>query len=697
MESSQDKDLLILINSSSQIIIDNMKEFLDNFVATNLYDSKVLSKIQAVIVSLKEIGATSRMSKVFEIPDTNMVIKISKLCDKTIKKPNKLQKELCKIAKEGDLIFRFPHTTDNKVFVLTPNYLIEMIFTFILTSSNVCQFTAGIPKTYGVQYDIYSEDKNVYMISEKLQLLDNRIVNINTLLSFITQLSQILNVLQINNCFTHWDLHIDNVMVRPVEREVNVFTVGENKYIYTYLDFDVVLIDFGWSRLETNDNIVSGRVSNPRPKQGHIDIFEHGRFNPYIDLYECLVFVYLSLKLKKNDIFSNWREENKINYIKEFLSLLLNIHTEDLDDVIENHINVAGVWWRAAPEKLAMSYTCRSGRIFSRCLSPFEFLSVLYARISSIQPMNTLEQQLDEVLVLKSDTLYQVSGKHYDLPNSYQSKLPQYYNYTSSINNVEGSPITVHSFTFQDFSISIKNGIKHVDNSQQILLATIDTQNVSSQNYSFVMNCCDIDTRIYSQSNIGISINGSSYFSDFRPFGNYKKDEIVIESLQPINDEIKQYYSLVAIDDNNIVIDRNIDNFKSYSSAMTCGPLLLYDRIRIIDSKILKEEILNTPTGLYGDISHSSSLEQRTILVVMPNNEIRFIFIIKDENNLGMNCAMLSKICYNMGALHAICLNHGPSTQMSWRFNDEVSVAKSAQSYPVSNILSFVLDDSLID
>jgi len=138
----------------------------------------------------------------------------------------------------------------------------------------------------------------VYTSMERLQAILPLINSPNKFFYMLFQVCQGLSCSQELLKFTHYDLHLGNVLARMTslnEFKINIYELDNGQYFYTRSNFDTVITDFGFSRIETPNHIIipTSVVQYPGPN-GRINGQEKGLFNPYIDIINFFYYVFMT-------------------------------------------------------------------------------------------------------------------------------------------------------------------------------------------------------------------------------------------------------------------------------------------------------------------------------------------------------------------------------------------------------------------
>lgn len=195
---------------------------------------------------------------------------------------------------------------------LTPNFVYTYNF-----------FTCSPPKYQGDRVIGYcapsSDEKSQYLLLENIEnvgLLSDFIKVGMTLPQFVSIFLQIafsIHIAKKEKKFTHWDLHISNILIRkdPKKRFVT-YNIDGKQYTFNTEGVIPVIFDFGLSSYGTQDEDGSDVVVGPR-----MDVIERtsnyfsGDPFPLADIYRIIMSIYIHM-VKYVLIKSPTNEEKKI-------------------------------------------------------------------------------------------------------------------------------------------------------------------------------------------------------------------------------------------------------------------------------------------------------------------------------------------------------------------------------------------------
>lgn len=202
----------------------------------------------------------------------------------------------------------------NKIRNKTPNFM----FGFSV-------FSCGNVKKNKICEDEYSSSKyllceaiNGISFKEFIQTHNKTHDNINKILKYITQVALSLKIAQNKYCFIHNDLHIDNIIIKPLnETKTLVYKIDDVEYLIE-TDAIATIIDFGLSRCINEDKIITNVTEDMFDKNYNVT---GDKAYTGIDMFKFLFnILHISISLKNNTLHE---------YIRDIIKIYLNIHSDD--------------------------------------------------------------------------------------------------------------------------------------------------------------------------------------------------------------------------------------------------------------------------------------------------------------------------------------------------------------------------------
>lgn len=684
------------VNVVNNLIVTTPEEFFETIGVAPFEDERFTRYTKSLLDGATKTGENSAVGQVF-VKD-NFVVKVSNYCP-----PNQsiLMQQLCSMSKNKSLVFYVPDSIHKKKKVLIPNYLLEGIVGMYL-SAYASQFTPGFVNFYGLSY--LEEEHSTYTLMEKLDISSNYVSSIESFVYTLLSLTFTLLAGQRLCRFVHYDLHEDNYMVRTHEQKIQVYTLPNGRNIYTYFNFTPVLIDYGHSRMETDDYILTPRMRFEPADREMLDFYD---FNPYYDLFSviytnCLKAVEGRFAWKSNTVRSN---------ADGILAMLFGAETGGFQKAEERVMYPANYDWRPVPEKLSY-YTSDMKPI----QTPSVYLQSLAEHIRSIQSLDPsttdpsiIAKCLNETGICMVDTLVDIPGAEiYTLPSD-----------GMDINTLPFSMSNDDSFD----SIQIRTFINDTTN-----LHLHEAIIPRMKEYDWQIDCCRIDVRNKLQSNdvrSGIAINGGFFAirSDFTPIGDYLSNGVSFTSNVPKIYE--EWYGAVVITHRgrlDIITLRELRKDTSkYKAYFTSGPILVRDSEIVFTEDMIDEDEVDgvkiwkcraPGRGEYddkildsgefscnfinpGELSHAGNLNPRSVLGIYKTGEVSMIYVEgREQRGPGAQLGEMAKLCHDNGMAVAINLDGGRSSQMFWKKESQGVIFSPnpdhTYAYPVGSILSYV-------
>lgn len=753
------------------MIVETTDEFLskltndkfNNIDFVNYLDQILKDKTSGILnPDLKRIGEPSGTGEAFLIENVDngeeYVLKILKICtNEAIQKINENKRDtsipnfhFCEMAMNGDIIYKIPYTISNKYLLIVPNYLTEPIIGIIVQNYTE-KYTDGFMKIYAYNYRPENVNKEMYILSEKLDSIDNYITNYASMFHFLFSTVFSLNIAQKLLKYVHYDLHSGNIMARK-NTDIKVYEVGDGTYYYTNFDFVPVIIDYGLNRLETDNIILNPKYRNTDIPYHHLD---HYAYNPYYDIFTLLLTTHNKLELGYNKLDSQTRDHCK-ELLKNLFGLFIN---DDKIDSINLYLKTKLInEWRPNGTKLYQLLTDNDNLLTNAPKFLEKMCNYMKELIKKIENYEyvvnniTLESCLKKYGIAFSRTLIKnIKIKDINIyiqPNMLNEDIFYNYKYIEhdksqeddkllsefdniKINSIRGGFPHDFRLEFKEFNRTRGKPIEFDIKNHYITTCYIN-QN-EKNGYKFRFDCCRVDLLNYFQNNKiygGVAINATffNWYTDYKPLGIFKTKDLYTNEQLPI--DFINDYGIIAINSLGNLVQDDYINFNKYEEVCAGGPVLIrngnivFDENKIIDKKnineygkfkyqctypdkkidnsfkIENEKIIPMPgvrecPNTSGEFYHSGNQNPRTAIAFLPNNIVAFI-IVEGRNSRGggFDLDQLTKYCFNLGAINAINLDGGASSLMVWK-NPNVNYISSSNPlatdhYPVGNIISYI-------
>jgi hypothetical protein len=725
-------DVLIrhIENGATKLLVLTPEEFLYEFNSSTYVKPHLLNMFKSLIPSLTLINQGG-LGRIYTFgPDH--VLKITNTCIEPIQNQNKTIQSLCNMARTNSIVYKIENTLMNKEIVFCPNYYSEGIIGSLL--QNLRLNTPSFVKINGSIIDNLNPDLPMYIVMERAQSFPYNEPDQQIFMYYIFQIIFALYIAQYTMKFTHYDLHGGNILSKPRTDGDNIkkyiirdVSTGETKYLYTKHNIDALIIDFGFSRCETEKHIIvpryelvlNERTANERKASDGLE------FNPYYDIASLL-----------NSMRLNLPERSKLAFD------LLNIYLQwrPISDFF------IGDFWRPMPEKLYEN----------RIIPIYRFLDYIcrnYFRNTNPENITDLNNELEtnnfiysnvNINLNPKDVTYQLPGNIYDIKTYIYKPLPinelitgtdNYYQVYTKYSNKMDETMRRSELGFDvffkpyNFNPNRKNTLE-----QYITFVTMD-QPSDRNPYRFRTDCCRLDMRTYFENNIfkeGVAIN-ASYFrinEDFEAVGLYKSNDYITDN--PIPAGYEEYYASIVIDSltNNlsvISVENARNNINKYSGIITTGPLIIRDRESLITPQLLathrhlqcrqpieesevtdtifSDGIPNCNKIIPGELKHISNQNPRSVLLTgtfKGKNVVSFVYIEgRDRRGSGMDIAQVSDLLLHIPDLiinAAINLDGGWSSSITMLQKDilknnviYIANPNKFSNYPIGNVLSYAI------
>lgn len=738
-----------LINYFARVPVSNYLETFDIRDYSNAAFIDVLKRIVSEPANI--IGNESAFGNVYRIPfNPLLTLKVTNAClpdgSPDMSKPTKMS--LCLYSLEGNFIYRIPNTLTNKTGIIGSNNILENIVGMLLYTQ-LQEYTSSFIRVYGFQYDETQPSRPSYTIMETLVDYKDEIYN-NIDMSYIMfGTIHALTVAQKLCRFVHNDLHCKNIMFRRLPTpSINVYQLGNGEFVYTKFDYDIVIIDYGFSRMETENEIIIPRVKHAISETRPFGVIDYG-FNPYYDIFSIIDSMYRHISSQPSP------KDGSKDLIEYLMLKLLKISDISEKDRILNYLMLSKSArnWRIKPWAVM---TENSSINYKGVSTPEEMLLHITEWLKDIQGLDTANnfQELNDVLNTKkvcvSDKMMipekatgLVIRKFIDVSRHISDKNTFYkyrvnnkskFNFGDGIvkirSNLHSNPYYL-SNKIKPWNHVIPSYATKLNSKGDLILkdlyyhvATINLENGLIKGYSFKFDCCNIDQRgIFQNTDIkaGISINGAPFKSNFLPAGEFKTSNYSIKRPRDIGSEMYNYGGAIIVDSDGRIdilkshnLDNNTEKFEKYIQYLEAGPLLVWNGKSLFTKntfnmtgsqgqKIFQgrkptnnsereqkffdsDKLMNIEKTEPGDLSHCSSIMARSALLILDKGDIVFICVESgEERGPGIDMYRLAKLCVKEGAVKAINLDGGYNSQMTWKETGETIINEMAPANIVNH------------
>lgn len=691
------------------------KEFLNYF-----NDPYIIQLLRDALTTGKQIGAPSGFGRAVITTDADpVVIKMIDICGDYVN-ASAFKKGLCDMAKAGDIIYYIKNTTYNKTIVLAPNHIAELIMSLLLSSEKIQKYTPNFVKTYGVQYLNDKESPHYFQVMEPLISFYDSINSDIDIRWYSFQIMWALSKTQELLRYTHFDLHGDNIMARRLSSDGSVLSIYEldnGNYIYYRGNFDTVVIDYGFNRMETSKSIITGRSLFKAGKDDRADWFDYYNFNPFVDMFTAIYSVLFIVPRKLLYEQSKNMDENKrIALLDVGMALLrdffrLNKNDDPLSYINDNDILLN--YWRPKPEnfytlqnipltpvELLKLYT--DNMPVSDIKSPEQIAEASKTSMIKIKRNKKRSKKIDFVKKFTGVDGIQRVNFYPKVPNASRMDTTQYPIRSSNLSAQQMSDGFIQIRSFNENNI-----IFHV--------SLIDQEVLLDNGYKWEFDCCRTVIQDILRNPLikaGMVIN-SSFFrirDNFEPIGYFKTPDLTLTN--PIPPVYKDFYGLIIVDGNTNMLSiassdelesqkiNGVLQFSDKTQYVSSGPIIVDDYGQFseknctaifscrqptsnaeLDMNVFSDGLSNCNKILPGEFKHGCQNNPRSAIFITDDNKVGLVYVEgRNERGAGATFQDLAEICKKMGAKRAINLDGGRSSQLLWR-DENVPVINQLNPY----------------
>ena len=607
---------------------------------------------------------------------------------------------------------------NNKYRYILPNLLSEITIGLLLDDIGFTNTLSSMILDDDNSDNDSGSDMSIYIIMEQLEpLIINHQINLNLneklFLYMLFQVAHTLLTAQTQHKFTHYDLHIENLLFR--ENKKNISYPLPNQHMRVMMDspFIIKISDFALARMETDKFILAASADD-------FPVKTYGEFNPSYD-FACFLGSIL-IDNKYRVAFDALFKNKKIyQFILRLTLWYFNDSTiiSDLDDLDNIRDYIANTYYK--PIKKNFSFRPKQDDLFIPYLNTQSMVNVVnYLAKELILKKYVVTHQQNSIVV--KDLKYYTTYDNIIL-----------YNPTLKLDqlgvDVKSMQIDEH-IKVSKYFIKIKNDIKDYNLTvepiqyetcpiQHHYFTAIDVNHKTK--YQFGYDCCKLDGPNYLMQNkrIGFVINGG-FFSlkkDYLPIGPYKDKFSTIDKY-PIPELYKKDYRYIVLRNNQLSIKNNLEKNSEYCVS---GPLLISDgkiiykpsdQYNCTDLKHAQELMVDqneekiTIIGTYGcggilkpnlkiyprcdridpgELTHSNNFNQRSALCILPDSYVFISFEGRGEKGYGVDLLLLSQFILKFypTTISAINLDGGRSSNLAWRtaYNSDVYTSGIGRFY----------------
>lgn len=689
------------------------EDMLQNFIPDYLCDARYIEAIDRKTNKQKRIGEKSSFGEVYPVKNNdNIIVKITNICSQRC---NFTRNQCAHTRQNDDILYRVPH--DCKELLSIPNYFSEGLIGIILSNDIMKKYTPSLSKTYAHQYD--RSNTLSYTVMEKLHETWF-MPSIKDIGYFLFQIFHTLDVLQELYMFTHYDLHLNNIMTRKNTKSyLSIYPVGDGNYIYFKDDKDYVIIDYGFSRIETEDIILKPSVMfminglEDHRNRNRFESVDRYEFNPYYDAY-CLLYNFYTELLKSSDLSPVFGK-----FVGHVCSEFFGGGFYDNGAILAefDKRSIVKDYFRPIPELL--SRRSESGEI-NPVLTPKALKHIVAKFITdnlqngqNVLRMNDFKYYMKRYGVCVTGGIMNTSIIKEDeirFFNSVEARFKLETFYPMNMIKENGNEPEIY-----DINTIIKDDVfYHV--------CLFDQEKAINRGYKASFICCNIDIRNYMRKatiKSGIAINGSFFRirDNYMPIGYSKTGKLLSED--EIVKEYKDDYQCIVIrHDGRLDIASTGQKYSQHDQIITPGPQILKDGKMVEkytnnvqdkyycrnpgendnrEDSMFKDGKYNCERITPSELKNLKPENPRAAFFTRKDGIIGFVYVEgRGAEGKGVSAKDLANICLSNDAINAISVDSGMSSQMVWRKRGEDVIYstndKHEYSYPVGNIISFVLE-----
>ena len=732
--------------NTSSVIVQTIDEYLKSVgIFSHLCKGENINWFKTFIIGAKSLSSGA-IGTTYENPTyKNIVVKVQNVCDNSAS----FKSRMCESAKSGKLIFRIPDSLSGKDTLLCSNYISECLVPVVL-NKQVAPYTPAFVNTIKTAI---SEDKNTMYSAMESLAPRPKVFSFDDTFSLLLQTIQGLSVAQRVSKFTHYDLHNGNIMCRDFKDGYSLLTyeLPDGRYLYHLTPREYVIIDYGFSRIETTDHII-------KPMFEVADNFHDGfSSNPYYDLFTLINTTNTGISKLESD--------------KDRINKLYGLCKDRLYTIGEERVNS----WRPNASIMNSSdrYINNATEMYSLYIT--DILPIFYKSLNSAETLYGMISHLLANRYIISDKLYNIpkgvytglgvrilKSTTYRNPFKREIMDTTFYRYNTRALKGNGLNGKIRNFikieTINEYALrrvldgKIRNSvIPDVTNTlpysmiqsiptdfldQNITVVTISQSKGLDKGYKFRFDCCGVDMRSYFNSKktgSGVVINASFFdiISSRIPYGSYRTPGDIVSSRLPLPEKFREYYGIVGVlkDGKRLEISTIYGKKDKFAQFIASGPLLVKESKVVFTEDIMKNEKDNSGRYLFrsrkpaigeedddffsdgvknvnkiqpGDLYHAANPNPRSAIAIRGDN-IYFIRVGgRDEGDMhdipavGMDLSQLADYCKNvLGAEYAINLDGGGSSKICWKdeHTDYINMTgfdNKNKAYPTGNVISFV-------
>ena len=498
---------------------------------------------------------------------------------------------------DGERMIVIP-SGDNFQYIL-PNFLSEAVIGAIFNDINVSINLGQIIATYILLDE--NNNPSVYFLMRRYVPLStndqlNSIVTPLGILYLLFQASTALLAAQETFLFTHYDLHVDNVLLDnwPSQTRFLSYPVSNGNLVINrkLCPFIVKISDFGLSRLQIQDVLVTPTV-NDFPES------TYGEFNSSYDIISLV-----------GSILFDTRFSSPFRFVLQYPGLYSNIIKFLL--WLFNDTTISDANWMYASAAIAEKYY---QKVDGRYTFKPKSAEVNLVKYTNTKSMKEVVDYLANVLLLNKmaelipsqpniNTVTYLSRDMIVMPNLANTinvsqvklfapvipndQIPNYREGSMRKFRMDIVPGYVFAESYHILLSALPNNFNFTIDRAQLQNCPIQEHYMTAVfvdpdviGYEFTSECCRLDPINFLRMGDfpGFTMNGGFFNingEDYFPIGNYKDRNLDFTKAKfPIPDEYLDVYGFICMTKNKLFVTRDFDFAAAQDYMFSSGPYLI--------------------------------------------------------------------------------------------------------------------------
>jgi len=604
-------------------------------------------------------------------------------------------------ARENYEIQKIPGGNGKHRYIL-PNLFSEILIGMIL-GGNVF-FTSTL--------NSFIEDNNIYIIMDshnpiiKDKQLNLEMSNPKNFLYLLFQVSYGIMIAQEKFRFTHYDLHIENILWDKLDMDISFPLPNTNKRLLISKEncpFLCKISDFALARMETKRTLITPSIDNYPVKS-------YGEFHPSYDILSFLGSILIDNKYR--EYFTQIFKNNLDLYRFMLLLIIWILNDKEIQvrkgsqyEELEKIRDLIGDKYYTSIGKVKNKFIFRPKQEgdFIKYSSSKSMVTIVdflgkmielkkYGKLSNrrgkdilrLKELNKYKKYGDVLKYIPDIPINEIPDRKESLGNYKEMKIDDF--------------IKVRTYHFlanivpKSFNFTIEKEQLAKCPIQEHYLTTIFVKKGYEKKYKFGLDCCKLDPANYllNSNKTGFTINGSFFAikSDFLPIGLYEDSTSFINKYK-VPQKYRDSYRYILIKNNKITISKNpelgeqifmsgpilIENgeivFNPQENRFECNDeknagdtFLEMDENTITTSGYYKYNSIETDNGFScvkefvpdiktyprcdkinpGELSHADNPNPRSVLCILKNGDYIFITVEgRAKRGIGFDLYSLSQ------------------------------------------------------